>query len=31
MFNLLALSDIDTFKLVWIPLLAHILEVSTPN
>ena len=29
MFNLLALSDIDNSTLIWITLLAHILEVST--
>ena len=29
MFNLLALSDIDNFTLIWITLLAHILQVST--
>ena len=28
MFNLLALSDLDNFTLIWITLLAHILQVS---
>ena len=31
MVNLLALFDMDYCTLIWIPLLAHILQVNTPK